>query len=267
MKQVLEAAKEIQDFLDEMKRRFCFIGGAIMCLSVCVAFGQAQIRLTEPTVMKNLRAKLAVEPTISLQKFAAMANKLAARQGYGFGFDPGTFKERSVRIGGAKLSGYRLRGTDGTRREFVAPEREDYPCGTREEFPVSWVKGKAFGFISRGKLYSTLIPRQFGRDEMVLVDHSLRTAIRQWDVPIDSVPEAISTDGTKVYLATELGQLYLEIDPMGTYRYVPSDASGLLKQYVDLTKFPKDKDNDYLGYREFRNQNSSYYIKFSWACT
>jgi len=268
MKQVLEAAKGIQDFFDENGWRYCFIGGvAVILLAVSILSSQTPIKLAAPTVMDDVRAKLSAEPSIPSQKLADLANKLAARQGYGFGFDPGGFKERSVTSGSVKMSRYDLWSTDGKRLRFIAPERGDHPCGTWTEFPVGWVKGGAFGLTSDGQVYATRIPRQFGRDDIALVDRSLRKTFRRWDVPMDSTPEAISGDGTKIYLYTELDQLFLEVDSLGKYRYVASNTAGLVKNHVDLKKFPKDKKNDYIGYRQFKNGGVSYYIKFSWPCT
>ena len=239
----------------------------VMCVAVLAVSGQTTIQLNGATVMDQVQAKLKAAPSTSPKALAEVANRLAAQQGYGFGFDPDNFKERNVTVRGRQLARFDLIGTDGRKLEFISERRGDHPCGTWTEFPVTRVKGNVFDLVSDGNTYPTRIPRQFARDNMELVDSSLRRVIRRWDVPMDSTPEAISADGTKIYLFTELDQLYLEVDSLGKYRYVPSDAPNLIKKHTDLTNFPEDKKNAYLSFRRFTQGATLYTIRYSGPCT
>ena len=112
-----------------------------------------------------------------------------------------------------------------------------------------------------------MMPNNFTVDEVKLVDASLRRTVRTWVVPMDLVPEAISRDGAKIYMNTFTDKLFIEIDQLGRYRYVAYDPATMLINGVDLKKFPKEKDNDYLGFRRFKSGKKTHTIKFSHPCT
>jgi hypothetical protein len=229
---------------------------------------QTSVRLDPAIVERLLEEKLAADPGIPAASLADYGNKLAAVHGYSFGFDPTTFKESPVTVGTEKLGRYDLVPVGGGRPlAFLVPERIEHPCGTWNALPVLSASPRSLTVVGGGKTLDVSIPTEFVVDEMELVDATLKTVLRRWTVPMDSTPAAISPDGRRLFLFGPLDQIYLEVDESGKYRFAPVTTPSILKQGIDLKKFPKDKDNDYLGFRRFRNSRSVYTIKFSHPCT
>ncbi len=250
----------------KLMKSSCLIFALISFFSLSLS-AQHSIRLQAATVIDELEAKLVAEPSITAELLAEAGNRLAKKQGYGFIFDPGSFKERIVKIAGKNLARFDLTTLGGRKVRFLSAERGDHPCGTWAEFPVSRVTSRTFTLISDGKTYDMVIPKQFGMDEIVLVDKSFHKMIHRWTVPLDSTPAGISQDGTKIYIQSGIAAIFIEIDAKGHYKYVATDDKDILKTGVDLEKFPKDKNNDYLGFRLFTSGKTTYLIKFSHPCT
>lgn len=230
-------------------------------------YAQASLELKAPAIFEQLEQRKATNRSINAEGLAEVANGFAREQGFPFGFDPANFRERVRTVRGKRTAYYDLVGVNGRRLRFAAPERGDHPCGTHTEFPVRRLSGSTFDLVSGGKTYPTRIPKQFVTDQIELVDATLKRSLAKWLVPMDSTPVGISRDARRIYLSTEMDQLLLEIDASGNLRYVAARSPQIIRDGVDLKRFPKDKKNDYLGFRRFRSGRTTHFVKFSHPCT
>lgn len=226
------------------------------------AIGQGPARIVPSNVDQQLREKLESDPGIRAAELAALGNSIATQSGFVFTFAPDGFTESG------DLVKYELRTTNGRKYLVSATPPGDHPCGISTEFPVLGATPGSLTLLVNGKPKDVVLPKKFGVDEVALVDAKLRRTLRKWIVPMDSTPQAISFDGTKIYVSSYVhDDVFIEVDSRGRYRYVAKDAAIMLVNAADLTKLPKDKDNDYLGYRRFKSRKYNYTVKFSNPCT
>jgi hypothetical protein len=237
---------------------------AALVLFLFAAFGvhaQNELTIKPSTVDKQLLEKFEADPGTPISELARLGNQLAETSGYSFNFAPENVEDTGDRVT------YKLKGTDGRDRTFVAPVPGDHPCGIVTEFPVVGARKNVLSVFVEGRVFDVVMPKSFIVDEVELVDSSLRRTLRTWVVPMDRTPEAISVDGTRLYLNSYVDGLFLEVNAQGRYRYVAKDRRLMLTRWIDLKKFPRDKDNAYLGFRRFSAGKKSYTLKFSHPCT
>ena len=230
----------------------------LFCLS---AAGQKIPRIVVPDVEQQMLKRREANPSTRATELARMGNSIAAKSGFSFSFAPEGFKEQ-----GADAR-YDLNLADGRRFRVLAPLPGDHPCGIYTEFPIAGVTPILLTLVIDGKEVNVTRPKKFAMDEVTLVDSSLKRGFRTWTIPMDRYPMAISLDGTKIYVDSYIDDVFIEVDARGRLRFVAKGAEPMIVTNTDLTRFPKEKDNDYLGYRRFRAGNKSYTVKFSHPCT
>ncbi len=211
-------------------------------------------------------------PEISPDDLAVMANERLAIVGFDYEFDPCDLKTRPTsrifpRDEGGDYHAYDLTGRNGKRVSILAREPGDAPCGCWVNLPVTSITRQAISIVTGSGTQKVRMPKKLLFEEITLVDKTLKRALRYWVAPHGGPPDAISNDGTKLYFEIPETPLYLEIDAMGKLRFVPKTASGIAARFTDLTKFPKDRNNDYLGYRRFTIGTRTMTVKFSHVCT
>ena len=233
----------------------------LVLFTAFAAHAQNELPIKPSTVDKQLLEKFEADPRTPLTELARFGNHLAETSGYSFGFAPENVD------GAGDLVTYKLMGANGRETTFVAPAPGDHPCGIITEFPVVGASKNILSVFVEGRVFDVVMPQSFIVDKVELVDSSLRRTLRTWVVPMDRTPEAISVDGTRLYVNSYVDGLFLEIDARGRYRYVAKDRRSMLTRGIDLKKFPRDKDNAYLGFRRFRGGNKTYTLKFSHPCT
>ena len=230
----------------------------LFCLPVA---GQKIPRIVVPDVEQQMLKRREANPIIRATELARMGNSIAAKSGFSFSFAPEGFKEQ-----GADAR-YDLNLADGRKFRVLAPLPGDHPCGIYTEFPVAGVTSTLLTLIVDGEEINLTRPKKFAMDEIVLVDRSLKRKLRTWTVPMDRSPKGISQDGTKIYVSSYVDDVFIEVDARGRLRFVAQGEEPMIVTSTDLTRFPKEKDNDYLGFRRFRAGNKSYTVKFSHPCT
>ena len=230
----------------------------LFCLSVAA---QEVPRIVSPDVEQQMLKRREANPRIRATDLARIGNSIAAKSGFPFSFAPEGFTEQGAN------ARYDLTLADGRKFRLLAPLPDDPPCGIYTEFPIAGATASLLTLVVNGKEVNVTRPRKFAMDEVALVDSTLKRKLRSWTVPMDRYPMAISLDGTKIFVNSYVDDVFIEVDARGRLRFVAKGAEPMIDKSTDLTRFPKDKNNAYLGFRRLRSGNKSYTVKFSHPCT
>lgn len=225
------------------------------------------------TLLTELRAKQEAEPKITPHQLAVHANERLAAVGFDYHIDPCDVESTKTEIK-FPLSEYNevfhvygLTGGDGTNIQFMAKEPGDAPCGCWLYLPIIKAANDRLQIVTDKGLVSISTKNKFLVEKVELVDPTLRKTIRSWYVHSGGEPAAVSADGKTVYMEFEIKELLIGTGPDGTLHFVPRTSADIITKYVDLKRFPKDPDNDYLGFRQFTKGEVKYTLKFSHVCT
>lgn len=99
------------------------------------------------------------------------------------------------------------------------------------------------------------------------------TKLRSWEVPYETYPYGISSDGLKLYVKTEIDELLLEISENGSLRFVPKDSKEIVTEGEDLNKLPPPKEGEILhrsgelGLIRYVLNDVPYVVEFPYPCT
>jgi hypothetical protein len=211
------------------------------------------------------------QPALSPEDLAIKANERMATVGFDYDFDPCDLKTRPTNRTfpgeeGGVYHAYDLIGTNGKKVSILAREPGDAPCGCWVQFPIHSITRQAMIIVTSSGTQNVVMPKGLLFEEITLVDKTLKRSVRNWVVPSGGPPVGISKDGTKLYFEIGETPLYLEISARGKLMIVPKGAKGMITSFTDLTKFPKDRNNDYLGYRRFNAARTAMTVKFSHVC-
>ncbi len=264
-----------------MKKRVPQVKAILVCSMLVAgcfssAFSQAVIdglpKLMRSSLIEDIQVK-AKTSKIGIAEVTDFANNNLALKGFEFRVDPCDAKTTETKIkfpeeyDGTFFHVYDMLDAAGKKISFLAREPGDAPCGCWLYLPITSVNAKGMTIVSDKGPIEAQIPETFLKEEVELVDASLRKTTATWIVPDGGPPDAISADGRTLYLEIEDTPLYLEISSTGALRFVPRTTPGIIKRFTDLKKFPKDPDNAYLGYRRFSSGKQSFVYKFSHTCT
>ena len=211
------------------------------------------------------------QPGLSPEDLANMANETMATVGFDYEFDPCDLKTRSTnrvypREEGGFYHAYDLIGGNGKKVAILAREPGDAPCGCWVQFPIRSITRQAMSIVTSSGTQNVVMPKGLLFEEITLVDKTLKRSVRNWVVPSGGPPAGISKDGIKLYFEIDETPVYLEISARGKLMIVPKGAKGMITSFTDLTKFPKDPNNAYLGYRRFNAGRTAMTVKFSHVC-
>ena len=99
------------------------------------------------------------------------------------------------------------------------------------------------------------------------------TKLRSWEVPYETYPYGVSTDGKKLYVKTDFDDLLLEIAETGELRFVPTRTEGIVANGEDLNKLPPPKVGEILrksgefGLMRYMLNGIPYIVEFPYPCT
>lgn len=235
---------------------------ALVSILSCVSAAQQKVpSIASPDVEQQMLKRREADSSIRPSELAKFGNSIAAKAGFSFSFAPDGFIEQGAN------ARYDLTLADGRKFRILAPLPGEHPCGIYTEFPIAGATASLLTLVVDGREFNVTRPKKFGMDEVTLVDSSLKRTLRKWVVPMDSSPIAISQDGTKIYVNSAVDDVFIEVDARGRLSFVAKGAELMIVKNNDLTRFPREKDNDYLGYRRFKSGNKSYTVKFSHPCT
>ncbi len=347
MKQILEAAKEFQDLIEEKNCKLRFIDGIslqalcfgwmkyICVLRIVLLFRTARIlilavsigllnacstgiyeqRAVEnnsdpipastpaPDLVKE-RKSLVSDKSIPIVKpsniidlikvkvtqskgntpkqVADFANEVLKKSGYDFTFDwlpKGKINQANLaRIGEDYYPFYHsLIDSTGKKREFqFMNDNFGHPCFSVIDVPVTKVSERKVTIVSDSQEVDLIMPKDFGHEEMVLVDKDLKTQIRKWITPIDATPVGISANGKKIYFNTwEFYQNQNEAYAEQPIRLaIELSVDGALR-FVDVKEVPSDKGividhgrkYSEITFKRYEVGGKQYIVKFSAPCT
>lgn len=229
-------------------------------------------KLVPSSLISDIEERAGKKPAITANALADFANKKLATSGFEFETDPCDMESTATtdkypgEYGGV-YHVYKINENPGNERSFLAREPGDAPCGCWLNLPLTTATQKRLVLVSDGGFFEIKPPKKLLLEEAMLVDGSLRKIVRTWIVPNGGPPDGISVDGKKLYIAIEKTPLLLEIAQTGTLRFIPRKTAAVITKFTDLKKFPKDPENDYLGFRRFTNGKVTLTIKFSHVCT
>ena len=225
-------------------------------------------KIMPSSIVEDVQSRSRQLPKLSPQSLADFANQELALKGFEIETDPcdassteTTLKYPTENEGTV----FHLYSSGQTR--FLARQPEDAPCGCWLGLPVTSISKTGMIAISSTGALAMPLPEKFLFEENQLVDSTLKRTTRSWVVPGGGPPDGISKDGTRLYIEIGETPLFLEVSGEGVLRFVPRTSPAVITKFVDLIKFPKDPDNDYLGFRQFRNGRKTLTVKFSHVCS
>lgn len=236
--------------------------------------------LRPSNVVEALKQYKARRPALKAAALARYGNALLARKGFDYSFDvceifPGEMRDG----GGGTATGAphtfrrRLTRLDGRGVTFdLVADDLGAPCG--ECFlsvPARRVTKDEMHLVAGGAVYGLKRPASFVLDEAHLVGPDLKTVLRTWQLPYQTIPEGVSPDGRLLYIGfyddDHLGELVLEISEDGRTRFRTAEGAGVGKGGEWVEAHPKDPRNDYLSFLRFRAGGRTHVVRFSGPCT
>ncbi len=227
-------------------------------------------------VIEDLLEKKKENPKISAKELSEFGNQLIKKDGYNFSFNVYEIAEINNINEGDNYSetfrpfNYKLENLKGEKITFqIMNKIFGHPCGCVFDIPVAQLSNSEITVIADKNQVKLKRPKEFYSEEIELVDKTLKKKIRNWSIPSELLVGevanfGISKDGTKIYFHTEVEELDLEIFEDGTFKLVTTDNENKISKGEELKDFPKDSQNDYLGYKQFSN---GFIVKFSYPCT
>lgn len=167
--------------------------------------------------------------------------------------------------------------TDGAKKKLavVAPAESSCCCGYYyTPIPVTKITPKQLTVVIDAQEIVIARPKEipvvqeyiFGKEQAKL------TKLRSWEVPYETYPYGVSTDGKKLYVKTEFDDLLLEIAETGDLRFVPTGTEGIVNG-EDLNKLPPPKVGEILrksgefGLMRYTLNGIPYIVEFPYPCT
>jgi hypothetical protein len=255
--------------------------GAPEASAAGAAEGQSQLPTLKPSnILDAVRQRKALGPRLSAAGLARYANDLIKQKGFDYNFDVcEIFPPEMLAGGGAGGATGALHTFDrpltrldgrGVTFRFVA---DDYgsPCAEcLLPVPALRVTKGEMHVVAGGVVYELKRPAAFVLDEASLVGADLKTVLRTWQLPYQTIPVGVSPDGKSLYVGfyedTGLDELVLEISDDGRLRFrVTREVVSAEGEWVE--EHPTDPRDDYLSFKRFRVGGRTHVVRFSGPCT
>lgn len=247
-------------------------------ISLVATAEQNQTPIVRPSnILDDVSNKVKNQPNISSRELAAYANRLLAEKGFDYEFDVceiiGLERLRRVAIPSTITYSYAMTQLVGGKitLRFTSRNPGAGACGECfSQIPILQVTQQEMVVVSEGKRYRLKRPADFSLDEAALVDETMKKVLRTWQLPYQTVPEGISADGTKLYLAIyeeQLDALVLELSEDGKAQFKARSDVDLQGEGERIENHPKEPGNDYLMFMRFNVGGKKYIIKYSAPCT
>lgn len=238
----------------------------------------------KPTnIVELLSQKIDDDPQISSKDLLDYGNELIKKTGYNFDFYSCTIANPENKPLGNDFSenytafDYSFSSIKGKNLEFqILSKSWGHPCGCYFEIPLMRASKDELVINQDGKQYSVKHLEKYNIEYVESVSKDLKKTRRKWFKPMDNVPFGISKDGSKIYLETTYyydnlnnseKSLVLEIAENGTFQFASKKDPNIISNYEYIEDFPKEKDNDYLGYLKFSDGKNEHILKVSFPCT
>lgn len=236
--------------------------------------------LRPSNLLDALKSYKAQRPGLGAEALARHANALLAREGFDYDFNVCEIFPREMLDGGGggaatgALHTFRRRLTRPDGREVTFDlVADDYGGLCAECFltlPALRVTKSKMHVVAGGAVYELKRPASFALDEAHLVGADLKTVLRTWQLPYQTVPEGISPDGKRLYVGFyqdyNLDELVLEVSEDGRAHFrVAREVGAGGGEWVEA--HPKDPNDDYLSFKRFRTGGRAHVVRFSGPCT
>lgn len=230
------------------------------------------------------------KPAASAQDLADYANGLLPKLGFAYELDFEKIITRKIKQ--HQTTPTKVPGDDGEYVRFdldvvsvdgvkkkmpvVASAQDSCCCGYYyTAIAVTKITPKQLTVVVDGQPITITRPKEvpvvqeyiFGKEEPKPVK------LRSWEVPHETYPFGVSSDGKKLYVKTDLDELLLEISDTGNLRFVPADAAGIVANGEDLNKLPTPKVGEILrksgafGLMRYMLDGVAYVVEFPYPCT
>jgi hypothetical protein len=233
------------------------------------------IKLVPSTIGGDIVKYKDAHPAAPGREIAEYGNSLLSAKGYNYWIDVDALnqkKKNAARIlsNDFQTYPYTMTLSDGKKESFLvfAPRNDSCCCGHfYADFPVTRITGTSISFISDGKTYTVIRPKDLAASERyALVDiKNPSKEIQRWQVPYETYPSGISEDGTKLYVEGPIEDVLLEISLDGTFRLV--DKTEVKSSEGEFCLIPENGKDGYEGCMKFEVGTKVYYIRFSAPCT
>jgi hypothetical protein len=233
------------------------------------------IKLIPSTISEDIVNYKSENPAATAKEIADYGNRLLPVKGYNYWFDLEGLnkkKEKEARILSeeTQVYPYSMPLVRGSRASFLifAPRNDSCCCGYfYGDLPVTRVTGQTVTFISGGKTYAVLRPKELGRTEQYAAIDLRKPSknLRTWQIPYETYPQGISADGKQLYVEGPAEDILLEISFDGSFRLVAKDVVKSSEgEQCSIPLNPKDHYEDCL---KFKIARRTFYIKYSGPCT
>jgi hypothetical protein len=238
--------------------------------------------LRPSNVLDEVKRYTARRPGLKAAALARHANALLARKGFDYDFDVCEIFPPEMLAGGTSgTSGAtgalhtfqrRLTRLDG-RVVIFHLVADDYgaPCGECYlTLPALRVTKTEMHLVAGGAVYALKRPASFALDEAHLVGADLKTVLRTWQLPYQTIPAGVSPDGKRLYVSFHsdagLDELVLELSEDGRASFRAAEEAGARggEWIEDHPKDPRDSD---LSFMRFRVAGRDHVIRFTGPCT
>jgi hypothetical protein len=250
-------------------------GFLIAALIIPSVSSQRPVSVASSNILKELSNRKQRQPVITPKALAAVGNELLEKRGFDYSFDVcEILPERDRQASGFAIpASSTLSLSNGTQRnfEFAVAGGGEGLCGEcMSRVPAVQVTAKEMVLIADGKRYRVRRPSTFILDEAELVDAKMKKVLRKWQLPYQSIPIGISSDGAKLYLDFytdyKLDDLVLELSENGKLAFRDRGEVQLVKgKWIE--DHPKDPNNAYLSFIRFDTGDKTFIIRFSAPCT
>ena len=246
----------------------------------------------EPTmpILKEVAKFKREKPNSTAQEVAAYGNELLPRFGFEYGLDlekiiTRKIKQRQtkpVKVEGDDSSyvtfGLDLVSTTGVKKKLVVTAPADSVCCCGYYYtsiPVTRITPKELTVVIDSQEVVVTRPKDFPvvQDYIFGKQEAKPTKLRSWEVPYETNPYGVSSDGLKLYIETEIDGLLLEISENGSLKFAPKDSEQIVTKGEDVNKLPPPKVGEILhksgefGLMRYVLNDVPYVIEFPYPCT
>lgn len=248
--------------------------------------------MPEPTmpILKEVAKFKREKPNSTAQEVAAYGNELLPRFGFEYGLDlekiiTRKIKQRQtkpVKVEGDDSSYVRfsldLLSTTGAKKTLAVTAPADSVCCCGYYYtsiPVTKITPKELTVVIDSQEVAVTRPKDFPvvQDYIFGKQEAKPTKLRSWEVPYETYPYGVSSDGLKLYIETEIDGLLLEIAENGSLKFAPKDSQQIVTKGEDVNKLPAPKEGEILhksgefGLMRYVLNDVPYVVEFPYPCT
>lgn len=251
--------------------------------AACAAEGEGQLPTLKPSnIIDAVRLRKSQAPRPSASGLARYANELLTQRGFDYDFNVCELvptenlpRQRGLRPDGTWTQltlEHRMTRADGrdVTFRFITDDRGGMCGECFTPVPALRVTKGEVTVVADGTPHTLKRPAQFELDEAELVTADLKTVVRTWQLPYQTIPAGVSPDGKSIYLDFYedygIDELVLEISDDGRPRFrVRGEVKAAGGEFI--TEHPKDPLNDYLSFMRYRAGRRTHVLRFNGPCT